>query len=252
MSAAIDYISEGSLYELLPQKSEVVAVHLVHLPGTDSYFYMERPSGYHPDGSHNIAGSFDLVSRVWTHLNSPDSLFCAGHTLLSNGSVVIVGGHIANAGWPAGIQHIRTYTAGEPSLTLVTTMRYPRWYATATLLPNQQILIMGGTQGVGAGTANNPYYEIWDPENPDTTVEFPVNPIYLASVKQNYYPFNYVLPSGDIFNYCSRIGWIMDALTGTYKVDNDNDNVPHYVLDDDNVPHDVLDDDNDPHDVLDQ
>jgi hypothetical protein len=97
-------------------------------------------------------------------------------------------------------------------------MRFPRWYATVTLLPNQQILIMGGTQGVGAGTAVNPMYEIWDPENPETTTQFRVNPLYLAFVKQNYYPFNFVLPTGDVFNYCSRIGWIMDPMTGTYKV----------------------------------
>jgi hypothetical protein len=199
-------------------QSNVVAVHLIHIPGTDTYLYMERPSGYHPDGSRNIAGTFDLVQQVWTHLDTPDSLFCAGHTLLANGSVVIVGGHIANAGWPAGIQNIRTYSFGDSGLSYSTKMQFPRWYATATLLPNQQVLIMGGTQGVGAGTANNPYYEIWDPSNPDTTTRLRVDPTYLFYVKQNYYPFNFVLPTGDLFNYCSRVGWIMDPMTATYKV----------------------------------
>ena len=79
------------------------------------------------------------LSQSWTHLESPDSLFCAGHTILSDGRVVIVGGHIANAGWPAGIQNIRSYSDGDPGLIFETTMRYPRWYATATLLPNQQV-----------------------------------------------------------------------------------------------------------------
>ncbi len=37
--------------------SMVIAVHLVHVPGTDSYLFMERPSGYHPDGSTTIAGT---------------------------------------------------------------------------------------------------------------------------------------------------------------------------------------------------
>lgn len=31
-----------------------------------------------------------------------------------------------------------------------------------TLLPTGKLLIMGGTQGVGAGTANNPFYEVYD------------------------------------------------------------------------------------------
>ncbi len=32
------------LYEVLAQESEVVAVHLSHVPRTDTYLYMERPS----------------------------------------------------------------------------------------------------------------------------------------------------------------------------------------------------------------
>ena len=31
---------------------------------------------------------------------------------------------------------------------------------------------------------------------------------------QNYYPFNFVLPTGDLFNFCGRIGRIMVAETG--------------------------------------
>lgn len=116
-----------SAYELLPELSMVVAVHLAHIPGTDRYLYMERPSGYHPDNSHNIAGSFDLATRTWRNLDSPDGLFCCGHTLMSNGSIAIVGGHVANAGYPAGIQSVRTYTDGQPALIKATTMRYPRW-----------------------------------------------------------------------------------------------------------------------------
>ena len=131
--------SSDSLYELLPEVGQVVAVHLIHIPGTDRYLYMERPSGYHPDGSRYIAGSFDVASRQWIHLTSPDSLFCAGHTVLSDGRVIIVGGHVLNAGWPAGIQNIRTYKDGDLGLEYVMTMRYARWYPTATLLPNKQV-----------------------------------------------------------------------------------------------------------------
>ena len=195
----------------------VVAVHLVHIPSSDSYLFMERPSGYHPDNSHNIAGSFDLISRVWTHLDTPTGLFCCGHSVMSNGSVIIMGGHVANAGFPDGRWSVRTFTPGDSYLNLATNMAYPRWYPTVTLLPNKKILVMGGTQGVGAGTAVNPYYEIWDPENPGITQSLLVNPGYLKSVKQNYYPFNYMLPSGDMFNYCSSVGWIMNPYTAEYK-----------------------------------
>ncbi|GAX79179.1 hypothetical protein CEUSTIGMA_g6619.t1 [Chlamydomonas eustigma] len=206
-----------SAYEILPQKSEVVAVHMVHIPGTDTYLYMERPSGYHPDGSHNIAGSFDLVSRVWTHLSTPSSLFCSGHSVMSNGSVVIMGGHIANAGFADGRWGIRTFSNGDSGLINVTNMRYPRWYPTVTLLPDERVMVMGGTQGVGAGTAGNPYYEIWDPRVPATTEMYQVLPFFLSTVKQNYYPFNFVLPTGDMFSFCASLGWILNPYNGTYK-----------------------------------
>jgi hypothetical protein len=46
-----------SMYDILAQESNVVAVHLAHVPGTDTYLYEERPSGYHPDHSLQIAGA---------------------------------------------------------------------------------------------------------------------------------------------------------------------------------------------------
>eukprot|EP00955_Chlamydomonas_euryale_P077331 362917-Chlamydomonas_euryale.AAC.10 len=58
--------------------------------------------------------------------------------------------------------------------------------------------------GVGAGTANVPEYEIWDPAIPSVTQQFPVEARYLAAAKQNYYPFVYVLPNGDVFMYQNR------------------------------------------------
>lgn len=91
-------------------------------------------------------------------------------------------------------------------------------YPTATLLPNSKIMIMGGTQGVGAGTASNPYYEIWDPTTPHITQQLLVEPTYLQAVKQNYYPFNFMMPDGMMFNWCNRVGWIMNPYTGEYKV----------------------------------
>ena len=33
-------------------------------------------------------------------------------------------------------------------------------------------------------------------------------------VKANFYPMNYVLPTGDLFNFCGRYGYIMQPGTG--------------------------------------
>ncbi|KAG2431875.1 hypothetical protein HXX76_009368 [Chlamydomonas incerta] len=198
----------------------IVAVHMAAIPGTDRYLFMERPSGYHPDGSRNIAGFFDLAARSYTHIFSPDGLFCCGHTMLDSGDVLIVGGHQANAGYPDGMKSVRTFNKSCTDLNLrkVNEMKWRRWYPTPTLLPSGKVMIMGGTQGVGAGTANNPFWELYDPPTNGLT-QFGMNPYYLDKSEQIYYPFNYVLPSGYMFTFCGRSGYILDYTTNTWRQD---------------------------------
>ena len=90
-----------------------MAVHLVTIPGTHRVLMMERPSGYHPDNSRQIAGTFDLATRQWVHIESPDGLFCAGHTVTADGRVLVVGGHRDNAGWSSGLQSMRLLNEGR-------------------------------------------------------------------------------------------------------------------------------------------
>lgn len=74
-------------------------VHMIHIPGTNRYFFMERPSGKHPDKSAVIAGFWDQDTRTFVNVPATDSLFCAGHTLTADGNIVVVGGHIAKSGY---------------------------------------------------------------------------------------------------------------------------------------------------------
>ncbi|GIL58080.1 hypothetical protein Vafri_13205 [Volvox africanus] len=195
----------------------MIAVHLLAVPGTDRFFFMERPSGRHPDGSRTIAGFLDLPTRRWTHVTSPDGLFCAGHTFLRSGDLLVVGGHQANAGYPDGMRSIRTFNRSCTDLQLrkVRDMGWRRWYPTTTLLPSGKVLIMGGTQGVGAGTANNQFWELYDHSSHRLT-PYAMRSAYLDSAQQVYYPFNYVLPSGLLFTFCGRTGWILNWTNNTW------------------------------------
>ncbi|KAG2486427.1 hypothetical protein HYH03_014874 [Edaphochlamys debaryana] len=198
--------------------SMIVAVHMAAIPGTDRFLFMERPSGYHPDNSRTIAGFLDVPTGKWTHIFSPDGLFCCGHTMLDSGNVLIVGGHQANAGYPDGMKSIRTFDRSCTDLQLrkVREMGWRRWYPSATLLPDGRVLIMGGTQGVGAGTANNPFWELYNPRT-NAIDAFAMRPGFLDASNQIYYPFNYVLPSGHMFVFCGRVGFILDWTTNTWR-----------------------------------
>ncbi|GLC38400.1 hypothetical protein PLESTB_001581800 [Pleodorina starrii] len=63
----------------------VVAVHMTLIPGTNKFFFMERPSGRHPDKSTNIIGYYDYLENRFTNLNYSDSVFCSGHTITQVG-----------------------------------------------------------------------------------------------------------------------------------------------------------------------
>jgi hypothetical protein len=116
----------------------------------------------------SITGSFDLASRTWTHLTTPDDTFCSGVSVLANGSAVIMGGNSLSytslADFPDGRFSIRTFTDGDPGLVLAGDMQFARWYPTVTLLQDRTVLVMGGTEYAHDYTAIIKYYEIWDPQ----------------------------------------------------------------------------------------
>ena len=96
-----------------------------------------------------------------------------------------------------------------------------RSYTGGTTLPDSTVLVMGGTEGVGEGTYSkplDPYYEIWDPKDPDVTQQLPNNLDFLAVARVNYYPYNYVLPTGDMFVSNDGSSWILDPYTADFKV----------------------------------
>ncbi|GFH16665.1 glyoxal or galactose oxidase, partial [Haematococcus lacustris] len=188
-------------------------VHMVAIAGTNRFFFMERPSGKHPDGSKVIAGYWDVDTSTFTNVAATDSLFCSGHTLTSAGDILVVGGHIAKTGYADGLRGLRIYNSTSGSFTSIGRLIAPRWYPTATLLPNNQIMITGGTIKPGSGTGSNPYYELWNPRSPGTTRRLPLSDTFVASTGDIYYPAQYILPSGHLFMYCNVYGEIFNPMT---------------------------------------
>ncbi|GLI61515.1 hypothetical protein VaNZ11_003888, partial [Volvox africanus] len=192
-------------------------VHLVHIPGTTRYLFMERPSGKHPDHKTFIAGWYDIATNKYTNVPNSDSLFCNGATLMVNGNIAVVGGHIAKSGYLDGLRSLRIFDREANTLNTVNNMRFPRWYPSANLLPDGRILIMGGTQAPGSGTKSNPVCEVWDPQNDPTAppVQWTLPNEFVARAGDIFYPNNYILPTGDMFVYCDTVGLILNPYTGT-------------------------------------
>jgi hypothetical protein len=133
-----------------------------------------------------------LTSRPY----NANNLFCSGHTLLPDGRVFVIGGHIdAYIGIPDSTifnPFTETWSAG-PS------MSQARWYPTATSLPDGRVLAMSGASncptcidpnGSHAGIALIP--EIY---NPNTNAW---SRLSNASLSLPLYPHMHVLPDGRV------------------------------------------------------
>lgn len=195
-------------------KGMIVAVHLVHIPTTDNYFFMERPSGKHPDNKNFVAGVYFLQNQSFLNVRSEDSLFCAGQVILPDGNIMVVGGHLPKTGYLSGLKSLRIFNRYNNTLKTFAYMRYARWYPTATIMPDRTVFVMGGTQMPGSGTANNPWYEAWRPSTYATTEQIRHDPTFVKTAGDIYYPHNHMLPNGDLFVFCDVIGQVLNPYTG--------------------------------------
>jgi hypothetical protein len=109
-------------------------------------------------------------------------LFCAGHSLMPDGRLMVTGGHTAD---DAG-RRSTNFFSPDGAVTPGPSMAHGRWYPTVTVLPDGRMLTMAGRNGTGA-VVRIP--EIW--EN-GAWVQLPgANPVEIP-----YYPRNYVPPTG--------------------------------------------------------
>jgi hypothetical protein len=80
---------------------------------------------------------------TFTPMDEPVELFCAGHTFLPDGGLLVVGGHDEIKGDGFGIPNAYRFVDGawveEPP------MSFARWYPTATTLENGDVIVYAGT-----------------------------------------------------------------------------------------------------------
>jgi hypothetical protein len=83
------------------------------------------------------------TTPTFVPLGEPAELFCAGHTFLPDGSLLVVGGHDEVKGDGHGIPHVARFVNG--SWVNERPMSFGRWYPNATTLENGDVLVYAGT-----------------------------------------------------------------------------------------------------------
>jgi PKD repeat protein len=128
-------------------------------------------------------GEFKFVPATFGDIH------CAGHVTLADGDPLVVGG--VNVDPFVGIKLNARFDAATETWTVLTPMKYARWYPTVTTLGDGRVLAISGTDEAKAKSA---IPEVYDPAT-DTWTQ-----LTGASRTQPLYPFMYVAPDGRVLD----------------------------------------------------
>ena len=104
---------------------------------------------------------WDPQSQTFTPVVNQQGLFCSGVVQLSDGRILVAGGHDQSTGFvETGIKSVNIFNPATNTWTQGPDMHFARWYPSATLLPDGRVLVVSGeiTPGVWEDTP-----EVYDP-----------------------------------------------------------------------------------------
>ena len=153
----------------------VVALHLSLLPNG-------RIISWDADRTPQV---WDPTTGEFTPVPSPSLEFCSGHSLLSDGRLLVAGGHITNG---HGLPDINLFDPGTQQWTPSAPMQRGRWYPTSTTLGSGDVVILAGRDQQGLVV---PQPEIWSHGT--------VKALTGASRSFPYYPRAFLAPNGRVF-----------------------------------------------------
>lgn len=150
-------------------------------------------------------------------------LFGAGHELLEDGRLFVVGGSNPTPDEWVGITDINLFSSnaglGGSGWTASKNMDLPRWYPSVTALPNGEVLVTSGTTDKHTGNYLN---EVFTPSSNTwrTLTDADRRPGHSENFVMPNYPFMHVAADGRVF-YAGPTRWTAYlTATGTGKWEN--------------------------------
>jgi hypothetical protein len=153
--------------------------------------------------------------QVWTPSTSAfagapilDWIFCSGHTLLSDGKVLVNGGHISDH---HGIPDANLFDPATMTWSAKPSMAWGRWYPTTTALANGEAVTIGGRDQNGLPVK---VPEVWTGSG--------WRKLTGAARSLPYYPRTFLAPDGRVF-YAGENGgtlFLSTANAGSWTASN--------------------------------
>lgn len=120
-------------------------------------------------------------------------IFCSGHTTLSDGTVLVAGGHIQDGWGRQDVFAFDPFTEIDRAWRRRPDMAEARWYPSCTTLPDGRVLILAGTIKRTPDNVWATHPEVFDPETGA------LEPLAKETLLSVYYPAMHVIPSGRVF-----------------------------------------------------
>jgi hypothetical protein len=160
----------------------IVAVHMALLPTGKVLASDGQSLG-------TDARVWDPASGSFSSVPTSDNIFCNGAAVLSDGRVLVVGGH---GGAHTGLRDTNIFNPFSQTWASAPAMSFARWYPTATALPDGRMLVTSGETACDGCIASIP--EVYNP----TTNNW--SQLTSATLNVPYYPHMFVLPDGRVLN----------------------------------------------------
>lgn len=190
----------------------ISATHAVWAPRTSRVLVFSRVQDpavpYQPRMAGNLSAVFDTETGEYEPVYSDSPMFCAGHSHISDGRIVVMGGDIPTAIYGTqgfgymveGRDAVRYFDPLTNTFTRLTGQNQKlgsyHWYPTQLTLPDDRVINCGGYYSDGSLGGPNPMCEIFDART-NTVVAILPNQGFLSWWGQdwkNLYPTMILLP----------------------------------------------------------
>jgi hypothetical protein len=190
-SAAADPAEVGAWSSQIPLG--IVGIHAALLRTGEVLYYELRGSA----GQGSRARLFDPTTHASANVNIPFNrdIMCSGMSFLPDGRLLATGGEPDDHTEPNGTGNPYTtvFNPATDGWSDSDRMQFVRWYPSNVLLPNGEVLIMGGWSGPGSGEQFIKPIESYDPTS-DAVSRLPAS----ADRWLGLYPRTFLLWNGQI------------------------------------------------------
>src|SRR5688572_18397819 len=179
------------------QNWPIVSVHTMLLPTGKVMFYPYSDDPRLWDPANN---------SVTTLPKAGYNIFCTGHSFLSDGRILITGGHVQN-GW--GLNDASYYDPFANTWTRLPDMNNGRWYPSGTTLANGDQLVTSGS--FDTNYSNNTLPQVWQVSSGSW------RNLTSAQLGLPLYPRTFLAPNGRVFFATSTSRYLDTAGAGSWS-----------------------------------